>query len=99
MAVSRYENTTVLLDKRMFATQTDYAEIKQDIENGVIQTIEYIVKPLDRLDIIANRFYNEPKYWWIIAIANNIGWAMQVMPGTVLLVPETSEAITSRLTG
>lgn len=97
MAISRYENTVVLLDKLMFATQTDYAGIKQDIENGILSTIEYTVKPLDRLDIIANKFYGESKYWWIIAIANNIGWAMQVMPGTILLIPENSDAIISRL--
>jgi len=99
MAVSRYGNTNVLLDKLMFATQTDYADIKRDIENGIIATVEYTVKPLDRLDIIANKFYSEPKYWWIIAIANSIGWAMQVMPGTILLVPENSDAIISRLGG
>ena len=97
MSASRYENTTIFLNERSYATQTDYLDIKHAIENGSIATFDYVVKPLDRLDILANRFYQEAKYWWIIAIANNIGWAMQIAAGTTILIPVSSEQVISRL--
>jgi nucleoid-associated protein YgaU len=26
----------------------------------------------DRLDVLSNRFYGTPEYWWVIAKANNL---------------------------
>ena len=50
-------------------------------ENWIAQTIDkssedqfYVVtmSEEDRLDIISTSFYGTPKYWWVIALANNI---------------------------
>jgi hypothetical protein len=42
----------------------------------------------DRLDTIANQFYNDSSLWWIIATANNIHDApLAVVDGTILRVP------------
>lgn len=30
------------------------------------------VSQVDRLDLLANRYYNDPVLWWVIAVANDI---------------------------
>jgi hypothetical protein len=42
----------------------------------------------DRLDSISYRFYGNPKFWWIIAAANNIHTApIGIEDGLILRVP------------
>jgi phage tail protein X len=43
----------------------------------------------DRLDSLANEFYNEPRYWWVIAEANpGLGHGtLSVSPGRQLRIP------------
>lgn len=48
----------------------------------------------NRLDIIANSFYGDPKYWWYIAQANNIIDPFDVPRDVVLRVPITSTLYT-----
>jgi hypothetical protein len=41
-----------------------------------------------RLDLIASVFYNEPRYWWVIAQYNNIlDPFSEVKAGRMLLIP------------
>ena len=41
-----------------------------------------------RLDLIANRIYNNPRLWWAIAIANNIEDVLtQPLSSTSLKIP------------
>lgn len=40
-----------------------------------------------RLDIIANKYYNTPRFWWVIALANNIIDPFDVPVDTVLRIP------------
>ena len=46
----------------------------------------------DRLDIISNEFYQDPRYWWIIAEANpGLGkGTLAVPPGRQLRIIRTS---------
>ena len=42
----------------------------------------------DRLDLLANQFYGDPKLWWVIANANNIGkGTLFIEEGAVLRIP------------
>lgn len=41
----------------------------------------------NRLDMIANSFYGTPKYWWVIAIANEIIDPFDIPIGTKLRIP------------
>lgn len=41
----------------------------------------------NRLDIISNMYYNTPKYWWIIALANYILDPFDIPVGTNLRIP------------
>jgi nucleoid-associated protein YgaU len=48
----------------------------------------YISKFGDRLDYISSAFYKTPKYWWLIARANNLtNGSIAVQPGTRLFIP------------
>lgn len=42
----------------------------------------------DYLDTLAQRYYNDPTLWWIIASVNNVGKGrMSVEPGKQLRIP------------
>lgn len=42
----------------------------------------------NRLDIIANMYYQDPSLGWVIALANELVDPFVVLPGTVLRIPE-----------
>ena len=42
----------------------------------------------DRLDLLAQHYYNNPTYWWVIALANNLtDIDLKLEPGTQLRIP------------
>lgn len=50
--------------------------------------VNYIARGLDRIDLIANAFYGDPKIWWKIADANPeiLDWTV-LEAGTVIRIP------------
>ena len=48
-----------------------------------------------RLDHLAHRFYENAKYWWVIASANSLGGVMYVDPGVQLRIPRNIQEIIS----
>jgi nucleoid-associated protein YgaU len=38
---------------------------------------------------LAFKFYDNPSYWWILALANGIKGTMYVQPGTRIRIPES----------
>lgn len=42
----------------------------------------------NRLDIISNYFYETPKYWWVIALANYIKDPFDIPVGKQLRIPQ-----------
>lgn len=50
--------------------------------------IYFISKKHDRLDLIANRYYGDPRYWVIIAKSNNLhAGTLRIPPGIRMRVP------------
>tara|TARA_A100001015_G_scaffold261323_1_gene306756 strand:+ start:1315 stop:1632 length:318 start_codon:yes stop_codon:yes gene_type:complete len=46
------------------------------------------IKSGQRLDLLADKYYNDTTLWWIIALANNIGkGTLSVPPGVRLRIP------------
>jgi len=42
----------------------------------------------DCLDLLANEFYKDPRYWWVLAEANNVGKGTMIVPsGLQLRIP------------
>lgn len=42
----------------------------------------------DRLDLLADKFYGNQELYWIIALANNLGYGtLEISAGTILRIP------------
>lgn len=91
MAFSRYVRAPVLALGEHYGTSEAIRVIRSAIKNGKMPTKELIVHERQRLDTLAGAIYGDGRYWWILAASSNIGWALQVPPGTVLYVPELSD--------
>lgn len=88
---SRYKNS------RFFDVDESGHEVFAGIRprqiNSAEGVLEYIVKSGDRLDLLANNFYNNDRLWWRIADANPqfifSGYMLDDdMVGDVLLIPK-----------
>ena len=45
---------------------------------------------VDRIDLVAHKFYNDSKLWWVIAEANNITDPLELPINTIIRVPAIS---------
>ena len=59
--------------------------------------VEYKWQAGDRLDQLANRFYNDDQYWWVIALVTAITYPLGIRPGTVIFIPNDVNDILSKL--
>lgn len=85
--VSRYSNVRRILDSesaRLYHETINKQEIPETSDD-IYYTVDNT--SINRLDIISNRYYDTPLYWWIIAIANNIIDPFDIKLGTVLRIP------------
>ena len=76
-----------------YYTQTSYPEIPLNENDIYVLTDEG-----DRLDLLANQFYNDVTLWWVIAIANpdNVDFgSISITPGTQLRIPIDLNSIIS----
>jgi nucleoid-associated protein YgaU len=69
------------------------AKITAAVETGAINCSTYILEEGERLDHIAGSAYGDSSYWWVIAAASNIGWGLQVPPGTLLRIPTSIDTV------
>lgn len=68
-------------------------KIRRARELGLIPTRDYVLQESQRLDHLANKFFNDSQLWWILAALSDIGWGLQVPAGTIIRVPGNLEAI------
>ena len=87
MSLRRYTRTRLIFGASQYATPRGVAFIRKAVKNGNISVSPYVTKESERLDTLAGKKYGNGRLWWIIAAASNIGWALQVPPGTRLLIP------------
>jgi len=87
MALSRYSRTPVLNYGEQLGTGRAHEAIRSAIKNGLMAVTTMVVRGSERLDTIAGVVYGDGRYWWILAAASNIGWGMQVPPGTIISIP------------
>lgn len=81
----RYDNNTILKtdEGRRYYNSIIYPQVTpKDNDIYVITTVG------DRLDILANQYYKDPRLWWIILSANNLRKdSLYIAPGTQLRIP------------
>ncbi len=91
MAFSRYARTPLLQLGAQYGTSQAATIIRQAIANGTIKSHEIVVRGAERLDTLAGSIYGEGRYWWILAAASNVGWGLQIPPGTIVVVPDLND--------
>jgi hypothetical protein len=87
MAVSRYQKDTIIGAPRRLSTAAAVLRIRQSIAAGLIPTRELVLTEGQRLDHLAGNLLGDGRLWWVLAATSNIGWGLQVPPGTRLLIP------------
>ena len=94
--MARYINSDTLKTKetkKQYLESTIYPKIKANDNDFYI-----ISEAGDRLDLLANKYYNDKTKWWIIATANNINDAtFYVEPGIQLRIPSDVNAVMNSL--
>ena len=89
---SRYQYATTLTNKytkKKYLGSVLYPKIKPN-DNDL-----YIISQQgDRLDILANKYYNDSSLWWIIAVANNLNNAsLSIESGIQMRIPSNVSKI------
>ena len=97
MPFSRYTRSPILRLGEKFGTSEAISAIRSAIKNGSISTRESTIHERQRLDHVAGQVYGDSRYWWIIAAASDIGWGLQVPPGTIIRIPDLGDV--ANLTG
>ena len=80
-----------------FGTSTAMRVVKRLIENGTVSVRVEALQDSERLDVVAQRVYGDASLWWVVAAASNIGWGLQVPPGTRLVIPTNINPIIDAL--
>lgn len=93
MATSRYITTPKTNFGTQYGTSETVAKIRAAIANGNIQCNVIFLQEVIRLDVLAGQYYGDGKYYWLIAAASNIGFALQVPPNTRLVIPNLQQAL------
>ena len=93
MTMSRYEDDMPIRGGKILSTHKAVPLIRRAQRTGIILTNEITVKEGERLDVIAGREFGDARLWWILAATSNIGWCMQIPPGTIVKVPTDLQVI------
>jgi len=94
MSTSRYTRTLKLALGTQLGTSRAIEVIRTGIALGKIGIQDEIVlRGSERLDTIAGSVYGDAGYWWVLAAASDIGWGLQLPPGTVIRVPSLSDVL------
>ena len=91
MTFSRYARTSLLNLGEQYGTAVGTTTIRQAIAAGTIKTREIVVRGAERLDTLAGSIYGDGRYWWVLAAASDIGWGLQIPPGTIIQIPDLND--------
>jgi nucleoid-associated protein YgaU len=95
MALERYSSDLLVQGGKILGTNGSIQRIRDAVKNGEISTSIVVIQDGDRLDAIAGRVYGDGRLWWVIAAASNIGWWLQVPPGTRIVIPNDLSQVES----
>lgn len=87
MTISRYRNDTVIRNGSTLQTNASIKRVREAIGRGLIVYNERPMQDGERLDTIAYEIFGDGGLWWVIAAMSNIGWWLQVPPGTMIRTP------------
>ena len=85
--MNRYKSTQIISGsnstiKRLETTTYPEFERRED-------DIYIISRKLERLDLLADRYYDDSRFWWVIARANNLGkGSLSIPAGKQIRIPQ-----------
>ena len=87
--INRYDNIATKKDDngKTVIKPSIYPPITRNANDIYVRTT-----PGDRLDLLANKYYANVGYWWVIAEANGIGKGTMAIPPNIQLRIPTSLA-------
>ena len=89
--MSRYQTTGIIKpsnEKRRYAT-TIYPVIPRSDRDIYLE-----ITSAERLDKLADTFYNDSGMWWVIAAANGLGKGSYMIPGGITIrIPDSANVI------
>lgn len=90
MTVSRYSKTPILDYGRQYGTSNAVNSLRKAMKANQLPTKQLLVRGLERLDTLAGSIYGDASYWWVLAACSDIGWGLQIPPGTIINIPDLS---------
>lgn len=90
MSFSRYARAPRIDFGAQMGTSYAVQQIRSAIKTGKLQTSTIILRGAERLDTLAGSIYGDASYWWVLAAASDIGWGLQVPPGTIINIVDLS---------
>lgn len=89
MSFSRYRNSPKINFGSQYGTYKAMVAVRNAIAAGRLPITEVVtLTGNQRLDHLAAIYYNDARLWWVLAGASEIGWGLQVPPGTIITVPD-----------
>jgi hypothetical protein len=89
--LKRYANTIKLDSARQYGTSATISNIRLAMKNGELSYQSIVLTGFERLDTLAAINYGDGRLWWVLAAASDIGWGMQVPPGTLIKIPNINQ--------
>ena len=90
MALSRYtfsKSSKDTLGQNKIGISSASPRIFKAVESQSINYTVHILEEGERLDYLSGIYYGDSSFWWVLAAASGIGYALQVPPGTVIRIP------------
>ncbi len=84
-------NDTILTTR--YGSANAVTRIRFAVKSGSIALRTVTLKDGQRLDHLAAKHLGDGSLWWIIAAVSNIGWGMQVPPGTIIKIPAQPQRV------
>jgi len=95
MARSRYTFVSRFNDGQGIGAWPGSTSLFNAVLSGVLEADTIVLTQGQRLDHLAGQYYGNGSYWWVIAAASGIGWALQCPAGTVIKIPKNLDAALS----
>lgn len=83
MINGRYDSDARINLGTQFSVARKVKSIRRAIRLGILPIENSLtLTGADRLDSLSGSIYGDARYWWVLAAASDIGWGLQVPPGT-----------------
>ena len=87
MSISRYKSDLNIRGGQIKASAKAVRRMRRARDRGLIPCRQITLKENERLDVLAGKLLGDGRLWWIIAALSDIGWGLQVPPGTRIRLP------------